>query len=301
MGERLGRQRISILSAPSNLGLKPPSPGVEPGVRLLPAALLRQGLLARLDAVDAGVVTPPAYDSARDPQTGIRNAAALRRYSVELADRIGELLDQSRFPVVLGGDCSILLGSTLALRRRGRFGVLFIDGHSDLLTPSTSESGGAAGMDLAIVTGTGPDEVTAIEGLKPYVLPEDVVVFGFRLPEPEDVSSMQPQAPMLALPLCKLRDEGVQAASARAIAHFAGRKFWLHVDADVLDPRWMPAVDSPDPGGMSPEELLIILKMAFAAEECVGAEVTIYDPTLDGGEGAALLADLLEASVRGSG
>ena len=92
MGERLGRQRISILSAPSNLGLKPPSPGVEPGVRLLPAALLRQGLLARLDAVDAGVVTPPAYDAARDPQTGIRNAAALRRYSVELADRIGELL-----------------------------------------------------------------------------------------------------------------------------------------------------------------------------------------------------------------
>ena len=303
MRQKLGRpRRISILSAPSNLGLKPPSPGVEPGVRELPAALLRQGLLTRLHAVDAGVVTPPAYDSALDPQTGIRNADAIRRYTIELADRIGELLDQLRFPVVLGGDCSILLGSALALRRRGRFGVLFIDGHSDLLTPSTSESGGAAGMDLAIATGTGPDELTSIEGLKPYVQAEDVVVFGFRWPEEGEASSAQPQAPMLAISLTRMREEGLHATAARAIAHFAGRKFWLHLDADVLDPRWMPAVDSPDPGGMSPEELLVLLRMAFAAEECVGVELTIYDPTLDpSGQGAALLADLLEASAGGSG
>jgi arginase len=63
------------------------------------------------------------------------------------------LLDQCCFPLVLGGDWSILPGSALALKRRGRFGLLFIDGHTDLLTPTTSQTGGVAGMDLSIVTG----------------------------------------------------------------------------------------------------------------------------------------------------
>jgi arginase len=69
----------------------------------------------------------------------------------------------------------------------------------------------------------------------------------------------------------------------------------VHIDADVLDPRWMPAVDSPDPGGMSPEELLTTLKIAFAARGCAGIELTIYDPTLDRtGQGALLLVNLLK-------
>ena len=104
--------------------------------------------------------------------------------------------------------------------------------------------------------------------------------------------------------LCRRHEErherGVSKSSAyfglvrSVVSHFAGRRFWVHVDADVLDPQWMQAVDSPDPGGMSPEELLTTLEIALAAEECEGTEVTIYDPTLDSsGEGASLLVDLL--------
>src|SRR6202030_1222824 len=108
---------------------------------------------------------------ATDTAMKVRNAAGIRGYSLQLANRIEELLGQGKFPLVLGGDCSILLGSALALRKRGRYGLLFIDGHADLLTPASSQSGGAAGMDLALATGLGPELLTHIEGTKPYIQP----------------------------------------------------------------------------------------------------------------------------------
>ena len=172
-------KRISILDAPSNLGLKPPAEGKEPGVKQMAAAIRSRGLLQRLGAVDAGTVEAPAYLDSLDVCLGIRNAEGLAIFAKALAVRIRELLERNRFPLVLGGDCSILLGSTLALRKLGRYGLLFVDGHTDLLTPSDSITGGAAGMDLALVTGTGPELLTNIDGQKRYVRPEDTVLFGY--------------------------------------------------------------------------------------------------------------------------
>src|SRR3984957_14468524 len=132
-------RHLAVLDAPSNLGLKPPSPGKEPGVKNMPAALRAHGIVQRLRAEDAGAVVPPAYIGAIDPETGVRNARQIRDYSLLLAERIGELLDQGRFPLVLGGDCSILLGAAFSLRKRGRYGLLFVDGHTDLQTPASSQ------------------------------------------------------------------------------------------------------------------------------------------------------------------
>lgn len=266
MSEKQRTKPIAVLSAPSNLGLRPPPSGGEPGVREMPAALLKQNLLDLLGATNAGVVEPPPYEPTIDPDTGVRNVDSLRNYTTELAERIDRLLDQPCFPLVLGGDCSILLGSALALRQRGRFGLLFIDGHTDLLTPDTSQTGGAAGMDLAIVTGTGVPALTSIDDLGPYLQTEDVVVFGFRWPDIECASAAQPPTPMLSIPLASVRTQGLHAATEQAVAHFAGLDYWIHVDADVLATEWMPAVDSPEPGGMSPAELTAILKIALAAE-----------------------------------
>jgi arginase len=84
------------------------------------------------------------------------NAAAMATYTRQLADRIGALVDVGEFVLVLGGDCSILLASILALRRRGRYGLAFLDGHSDFRHPANSSRvGAAAGEDLALVTGRG--------------------------------------------------------------------------------------------------------------------------------------------------
>jgi arginase len=106
-------RELAIIEAPSVLGLRPS------GVQELPTALLEAGLLANLDAVRAATVEPPAYDPTRDSDTGVLNPHGIVEYSVRLADAVGGVLDGGRFPVVLGGDCTVLLGNLLALRRRG--------------------------------------------------------------------------------------------------------------------------------------------------------------------------------------
>jgi arginase len=290
-------RHLAVLDAPSNLGLKSPSPGKEPGVKNMPGALRGHGIIQRLRAEDAGSVVSPAYTSSIDPAIKVRNAEGIRGYSLQLADRIDGLLSQGKFPLVLGGDCSILLGSALALRKRGRYGLLFVDGHADLLTPASSQSKGAAGMDLALATGLGPEFLTDIEGRKPYILPEDTIVFGYRQPPPGDKSPVAPQSPMQAYPLNLVQQQGTAQSARTAVAHLASaptQGFWIHVDVDVLATKWMPAVDSPEEGGMTPEELSTLLKMALSSDRCIGMEVTIYDPTLDpAGKGADLIVKLL--------
>jgi arginase len=113
---------VVVLDAPTNLGLKPPASRHEPGVRRLPDALRARRLLARLEAGDGGRVAAPPYRFGIDRATGIRNTEGLLRFAAELADALEPMLARGDFPLVLGGDCSLLLGSALALRR-GLFGL----------------------------------------------------------------------------------------------------------------------------------------------------------------------------------
>lgn len=278
--------RIAVLDAPTNLGLKPPAPGREPGVRRMPDVLRTHGLIERLGAEDAGRVPAPPYSPERDPDTRVRNAPAIARYSVELADAVGRLLDGGRFPLVLGGDCSLLLGTTLALRERGRFGLLFLDGHRDLATPDTSGSGGAAGMDLALVTGHGPDPLTDLRSLRPLVRETDVVLLGHRDEDegyPPDLLGIS-RTVMRSCDLAEARRTGMRKAVLDSFDRLRSNGVegvWIHLDVDVLDVDLMPAVDSPEPGGLAYEELDEILSAAFSTGLAIGMEVTIFDPDLD--------------------
>lgn len=173
---------VVVVDGPSNLGLRPPAAGTVPGCYKLAGALRDQGFLQRIGAADAGCVTPPRYDRGDwKPGDGVFNAGAMAGYSVKLADRIGRLLAEGNFVVLLGGECSNLLGPALALKRRGRYGVVYLDGHSDLRTVDNDEYVGAAGGEaLALVTGRGQDGLTDLEGLKPYIRDTDAVMLGYR-------------------------------------------------------------------------------------------------------------------------
>jgi arginase len=275
-----------MLEAPSNLGLMPPAPGREPSVSRLPEALAAAGLAARLTALWGGRVSPPPY-SGRSLESGIRNAAAVAAFAVHLARSVSAVLDRGGFPLVLGGDCSILLGNLLALRRRGRYGLVFLDGHDDFSTPETSASHGAAGMDLALATGRGPQILANLEGVGPLVRDEDVLVVGAR--------ERSGRLPFRSLSVDALREANSQVGrelARTAAADTAG--FWIHLDVDVLDPAVMPAVDSPEPGGLSLEELSEILRGLLGSGRAVGMHVAIYDPDRDSeGTAARGLVDLL--------
>jgi arginase len=274
--------RFAVIEAPSILGLRPT------GVERLPEVLLQAGLIDRLGARHAGRVVPDAaYDVERDTTTLTLNANGIASYSRRLADAVGELIDGGEFPVVLGGDCSILLGNLLALRRRGRYGLLFIDGHADFYNPEANPNGEAASMDLALATGRGPEVLTNIEGRAPLVRDEDVVAFGYRDWEEQAAYGSQPlPAALQALDLRRIRSGGVDAAGREAVRHLTrsggpDRGFWVHVDADVLDDTIMPAVDYRLPGGLSWLELTTALRIGIESRRMVGLEVTIYNPMLD--------------------
>lgn len=290
-------RRCAILEAPSVLGLKPT------GVDGLPARLLELGLAERIGARRAGRVPAPPYSPVRDAETGTLNAHALAAWTPRLADAAGAVLDAGEFPIVLGGDCSIVLGAALALRRRGRYGLLFIDGHADFYQPEVNPNGEAASMDLAFATGHGPPLLADIEGRGPLVRDEDAFVFGFRDGDEQAQYGSQPLPPaMRALDLAGVRRLGIGAAAAAAVEHVARGGldgFFIHLDADVLDDAVMPAVDYRLPDGLTVPELQTVLRAALATGRAVGMEVTIYNPALDA-DGAAgrALADLLADVLR---
>lgn len=286
MTEPASPRQLVVIDAPSNLGLRPPAPGKEPGVKRLAATLRRHGLVERLGALDGGQVTPAPYSFDLDPAIGVRNLSGIRQFALDLADHLTPLIGRGQVPVVLGGDCSILLGPMLALRRRGRFGLVFIDGHHDLLLPATSQTGGVAGMDLALVLGYGPPALSNPGALGPLVRPEDVALLGPRSGRPDDQVMRELLAHRigLALSLTELRRLGATATADQAlvaVAKHTATGFWIHLDADVLDHAVMPAVDSPQPGGLHYDELVTILRRLLASRRVAGITITIYDPDLD--------------------
>lgn len=290
--------QFAIIEAPSPRGVWPS------GVERTPEVLLQMGLARALPARRGQRVEPPDYDPVRDPATAMLNPRGLAEYSPRLADAVGSVLDKGEFPVVIGGDCSILLGCTLGLKRRGRYGLLFLDGHADFYAPHQSLTGEAADMDLALVSGRGPDAVVDLEGQKPYVRDEDIVVFAHRDAAlahkygSQDVRTTR----MTVSDLTEVRRSGAKTAAARAVGHLAAaasRGFWIHLDVDVLDDAVMPAVDYRMTDGLDFDELADVLKAAVASGRAVGINITIFNPNLDPNRSVA--RNLVDCLARGLG
>jgi arginase len=293
---------IALVAAPTNLGLRPPQPSSVPGCAKAPEALREAGLHSRLveaGAVDAGVVLSGRYVDDADPAAGrVRNQDALVDHSRRLATRLEHLLAAGHSPLVLGGDCSLLVSAGLALRRRGGYGLVHIDGHTDFRHPGNNAVClSLAGEDLAAAVGQHWPAVANLDGLSPYFSAPDVVHIGCR----DDDEHLAETRQLLGavIPARQVREDGAEgtARTARAVVgrgHLAG--YWLHLDVDVLDPEHLPAVDSPDPGGLGPKELTALL--AALAPAAIGAQVTVFDPDLDpDGRYANMLTDVLATGL----
>ncbi|MDA9549226.1 arginase [Bradyrhizobium sp. CCBAU 45321] len=286
----------AIIEAPSTLGL------ATDGVERLPEQLLKLGLAERIGARRAGRLMVPSKDPTPDPETGVLNAGAIAAWSPKLADAVEAVLVAGEFPLVLGGDCTILLGSMLAFRRRGRYGLLFIDGNADFFQPEAEPKGEGASMDLAFVSGHGPSLLADIEGRGPLVRPEDIVAFGYRDHQDQAEYGSQPLPEELkVLDLPAVRARGIEAAAREAVDHLTRAEldgFFIHLDADCLDDAIMPAVDFRVPGGLSWDELSTVLRVGLASGKAVGLEITIYNPGLDeDGSAGRGLADVLAATL----
>jgi arginase len=207
-----------------------------------------------------------------------------------LRQQVGGALGAGRFPVVVGGDCSALLGMIAGLRAVvPSAGLVFVDGHEDTMPLDVSEDGEAANTEIGLLLGlTGRLLRGPLAGALPVLGADELAVLG-----PRDA------AWRARFNVGSLRDHGVWlrsldelvpdlAGQARtAVAHLGGpsRSWWLHVDLDVLDPVEFPAQGLPDvaddPGGLTGAQLATLLSTAAGAGGCAGLSLAIYDPDQD--------------------
>lgn len=294
---------VTIVGAPSSIGIRPYDDGGVRRLDLAPAALREQGLVERLAARDAGDVVPPAYEDLVRPEGRPRNEAGVAAYSRALADRVSAAAEDGAFMLILGGDCSIVLGCLLGLKRSGRgpVGLVYVDAHADYATPQESRTGSAASMCLALAVGRGDTPLARLDGPIPLVHAEDVVVIGRRDHAEEAIYGEGALRDSGALDLAEdaVRRRGlgnVASVTLERLTRPGMAGFWIHLDADVFDPRVIPAVDSPETGGFGLEEMAQLLTPLVRHPLALGLELTIYDPALDPDRtSAARLASMLDS------
>ncbi|HET8593205.1 MAG TPA: arginase family protein [Solirubrobacterales bacterium] len=284
--------RLAVLDAPIDCS------GAGRGEEHAPAALRAAGLVERLGARDAGEADGRIRDRRRDPETGVIGAGEVRRASTVIAAGVREVLDARERPLVLGGDCTLLLGVFQALPAGS--GLWFVDGHADFFDGESSPTGEAADMDLAILTGHGPPGLLDREG--PLVEPAAVVLLGHRPAELHpDVAreNARLDPAIVAVTAPEVRERGAARTGTDAAARLAERPAWLHLDLDVLDEGALPAVSYPQALGLLWDELVALTRPLVAAPNLLGISVADFNPDRDAdGIHAARVVGALESALR---
>lgn len=296
--------RLGIIGVPYT------STGLGMGEARAPAALRAAGLVAALrrsaEVVDYGDIEIDEASPRRDPETAIIAPASLVQMVTGVQQAVRTVLDDGSLPLVIGGECPLMLGCLAAAREaRGRLGLLFVDGHEDAWPSFESTTGEAADMELGFALGlTQPHGIEALTSMLPLVRPEDVVVLGPRDRDEiveEQVASVAPTVALFRDDVTLRRDLQPSGFAPLMAQRFSGPgHWWFHLDLDVLATSALPAVRYPQPGGLDWNELSELTAAALGMPGLVGWNLTIYNPDLDpDGSGAArIVAFLAEAGGR---
>ncbi|MGV9796942.1 arginase family protein [Mycobacterium sp. NPDC003449] len=251
----------------------------------------------------------PAPDSARGPSTGLINEQALLAMTAALNERVGAALAADRFPVVYGGDCSILFGIVTGLRDHARdVGLAVVDGHEDTMPLDVSEDGEAANTEIGLLLGlTGRLLGGPLADRLPALPRERLVVIGPR----DEAWRRQFNVGTLAdcgvwvAPLASVAgDPGGTARRAHTALTAGADRWWLHIDLDVLDPEEFAAQGLPgvadEPGGLTWAQLAELTRLMVFRGGCIGCSLAIYDPDQDpGATGAAQIVAFVRNVIGG--
>jgi arginase len=289
---------IELIGVPGN------SSGTDDGVARAPAALRERGLSAMLASrpgfADSGDLPLPPPQRWRGP-SGLLAEDALITMIQQVRGAVSAARSGGRFPLLVGGDCPVLLGALAALGdEQVQPGLLFVDGHEDAWPPRASPTGEAADCELGLALRLFDEELDPrLRAALPRVRPEHVIAVG-----PRDADELAAaRVPSLAGRLRALiRPAGLAGAdgeAARSAGVFLPAPWWLHVDLDVLATGELAAVDYPQPGGLTWAQLTQITCAALRADGCAGWSVCIYNPDLDPDRTAAdaIISYLAQAAL----
>jgi arginase len=274
------------------------------GVDMGPSAIRYAQLQAALEelgypVVDLGNAATPIPETVE--QDGeVRHLDAVRGVCEKVAGRAEAMLSDGLFPIFLGGDHSISIGTISgAAGASGRTGVIWLDAHADFNTPETSPSGNIHGMPLSVLTGRGHPALVGIGGGGASVRTEDVVLLGLRSVDAKERGLLQ-EAGVRVYTMKEIDAYGIARVVRRALGDLSHlNRIHLSVDLDAVDPGLAPGVGTPVRGGLSYREAHLVMELINEAGIVTSLDVVEVNPILDSGNETAELAVELVASLMG--
>ena len=297
--------KIAIVGAPLDLGAG------RRGVDMGPSALRLAGLNAKLSLLgyeieDLGNVAAPQQESVSSEPESAKYLPQIAKACEKLAQTVADAMGQGKFPLVLGGDHSIAVGSvsgvaeTVRARSDGKLGVIWIDAHADMNTPESSPSGNVHGMPLACCLGLGPDELTRIFGYAPKVGGKNVVLIGIRDVDRRERELVR-RSGVTVFTMREIDERGLRSVMEQAIglATYGTAGFHLSLDMDAVDPDEAPGVGTPVRGGMTYREAHLAMETICDCGQMLSMELVEVNPVLDIANRTALLGVELVTSAMG--
>ena len=279
------------------------------GVDMGPSAVRLAGLNEKLAAVyaveDLGNVLVDQPESLPAGPSHARFLPQIAHTCARLADIVEKAADESKVPLVLGGDHSIAIGTVAGMSRHFRkrdrkLGLIWIDAHADMNTPESSPSGNVHGMPLACCVGLGPAELTGIAGYAPAVEPGSVAILGLR--SVDEIERLNVRGTGVHPFTMRDIDEcGMRAVIQEAIhlASLGTGGFHLSFDMDAVDPSDAPGVGTPVRGGITYREAHLAMELVCDSGFMTSMEVVEVNPVIDEANRTALLAVELVMSAMG--
>ncbi|MFY0544165.1 arginase [Brevibacillus sp. H7] len=292
-------KNVTIIGVPLDLGAD------RRGVDMGPSAIRYAGVVSRLEKIgfhiqdkgDISVNRPHTFMETDNHKYLDEVVDANTR----LADAVSSVMEEGRFPLVLGGDHSIALGTIAGVAKHIKnLGVIWFDAHGDLNTGETSPSGNIHGMPLAASLGYGHQRLVNIGGFAPKLKPENVVILGARDLDPGERALIK-EIGVKVFTMHEIDRLGMARVMEEAIQHVSKNTDGVHLslDLDGLDPHDAPGVGTPVIGGISYREGHLALEMLADADILCSAEFVEVNPILDRENMTARVAVALMSSAFG--
>lgn len=297
------KEIVSIIGFPMDLGAD------RRGVDMGPSALRIAGLQSKLEALgykveDNGDIKIEIKEKQKVKNPRLKYLDEIIKTSKLLAEKVERVLEKGDFPLCLGGDHSMAIGTISGIasycnKRKQKLGVIWIDAHSDMNTEETSPSGNIHGMPLAALMGLGCEELVNFLGFSPKLRPENCALIGIRSIDEAEKQNIR----KLKLPVYTMNDVdklGIHRIIAKVLKQFREKVDHIHIsfDLDSVDPSVAPGVGTPIPGGLSYREAHLLMETIAECGCMSSLEVAEANPILDyKNQSAAFTADLIASSM----
>ncbi|MEJ2104180.1 MAG: arginase [Ignavibacteriaceae bacterium] len=297
------KENVSIIGFPMDLGAD------RRGVDMGPSALRIAGLQSKLENLgykveDTGDIKIEIMERQKIKNPKLKYLDEIIKTSKKLAEKVEKVLDNGYFPLCIGGDHSMALGtitgiSSYCQKKKLKLGVIWIDAHSDMNTDETSPTGNIHGMPLAALLGLGCEELVNFLDFSPKILPQNCALIGIRsVDEAEKLNINKLKVPIFTMN--NIDKIGIHRIIAKVLKQFREKVDHIHIsfDVDSVDPNVAPGVGTPVPGGLSYREAHLLMEIIAECGCMSSLEIAEVNPILDQkNQSAVFTAELVASSM----